>query len=267
MSKLRFLIVVLFLSFLSGSIFAQTTGEDDGDISKSEETKHSRRGEKVERDIAIKNTFVPKGQWVVGSSISFSVSESDNYKFVVIEKFDARLHNVKVSPIFGYAFKDNQVVGVRGTYKRNFSDTDTIRFALDDDFDGTATDYYNLKHTYSAAITYRYYISMGKSQRFGIFNEVQFEVGGGRKKVVDGRGNDLVGTFEKTKEFKLSIVPGLSAFINDFTSAELSIGVLGFGYSKTKQIENRVYEGSYHTGHGNFKIDIFSISLGLAFYL
>lgn len=85
--------------------------------------------------------------------------------------------------------------------------------------------------------------------------------------MINGQGYDINGTFQESQDFSISFVPGLVAFINDFTAAEVTVGVLGFQRSKTKQITNQVYEGKYSSSSGNFRINVFSISLGLAFYL
>ena len=65
----------------------------------------------------------------------------------------------------------------------------------------------------------------------------------------------------------IGAAPGIVAFINNYTAVEVSIGVLGLNFSKTKQVTNQVYQGEYSSSSANFKINLFSIGLGLAFYL
>lgn len=221
---------------------------------------------KIEREIEMQ-TFVPKGQWIVGSTLSFSVTNNDKYNFLFLESVDGRTHSFKASPVVCYAFADNQAAGVRGAYTRSFMKIDSLAFALDDDFSGSLEDVHMLKHSYSAALVYRYYINVGNSKRFGILTEMQLEMGGGQSRMINGRGEDVTGTYQESTNFGISFVPGLVAFINDFTAAEVTVGVLGFNHSKTKQVTNQVYDGEYSYTNGNFRINIFSISLGLAFYL
>lgn len=52
-------------------------------------------------------TFIPKGQWIVGSSVSYSQYSNDNYQFLVIENLSGEGYAFKVSPVLCYAFKDN----------------------------------------------------------------------------------------------------------------------------------------------------------------
>ena len=63
------------------------------------------------------HTFVPKGQWIVGSSISYSQYDDKNYKFLVIDGFDASGYSFKISPVLCYAFKDNLAAGGRAMYQ------------------------------------------------------------------------------------------------------------------------------------------------------
>lgn len=252
MSK-RFFTLVLTL--ILGTVPVKLFSQEQSGVSK-----------KIERDIEMQ-TFVPKGQWIVGSNLSFSVTDNEKYNFLFLESVDGRTHSLKVSPVVCYSFADNQAAGIRGAYTRSFMKVDSLAFALDDDFDGSLEDVHMLRHSYSAALVYRYYINVGNSKRFGILTEMQLEMGGGQSRMINGRGEDVTGTYQETTSFGVSFVPGLVAFINDFTAAEVTVGVLGFNHSKTKQVTNQVYEGEYSYNSGNFRINILSISLGLAFYL
>ena len=73
--------------------------------------------------------------------------------------------------------------------------------------------------------------------------------------------------FATTTGMSIGAAPGIVAFINNYTAVEVSIGVLGLNFSKTKQTTNQVYQGEHSSSSANFKINLFSIGLGLAFYL
>ena len=116
---------------------------------------------------------------------------------------------------------------------------------------------YSLSHSYSGMAIMRNYISIGNSSRFGLFNELQLSLGGGESKMVNGSGESLTGTF----------APGLMAFLNDYTAIEVNVGLLGFNYSHVKQTTDQVYTGKRSQNMANFKVNIFSLGLGIAFYL
>lgn len=58
-------------------------------------------------------SFVPKGAWVAGVSVSYSQSDQDNYQFLIFEKINGDSYTFKVSPTVMFCFKDNLTAGGR----------------------------------------------------------------------------------------------------------------------------------------------------------
>lgn len=222
--------------------------------------------EEFDRGIVL-NTFVPKGQWVVGNSISYSEYSNNNYQFVIIENIDGIGYNFKISPMVCYIVKDNLGVGGRFAYERSLTKLNSASIQIGDDFNLDVNNVYSLSHSYSGMAIMRNYISIGNSNRFGLFNELQLNLGGGESKMVNGEGDALTGTFERAFNLKIGIAPGLMAFINDYMAIEVNVGVLGFNYSHVKQTTDQIYTGKRSQNMANFKVNIFSLGLGIAFYL
>lgn len=65
----------------------------------------------------------------------------------------------------------------------------------------------------------------------------------------------------------LGISPGLVAFATNNMAFEVNVGVMGISYSSIKQVHNQVTVGKRSSSMMNFKVNIFSIGLGVAFYL
>lgn len=213
------------------------------------------------------HTFVPKGQWVVGSSVSYSEHNEQNYQFLVIDGFNSDGYTFKISPMFCYAFRDNVAAGGRFSDGRTLTKLDGVTLNLDESTQFDVNDMYQLKHSYSAMGVLRNYINLGTSKRFGLFAETRLEIGGSQSKVVTKDGTSLTGTYTKTTDFGIGVAPGIVAFINNYTAVEVSIGVLGLDFSKVKQTTDQVYIGERSSSSANFKINLFSIGLGIAFYL
>lgn len=211
--------------------------------------------------------FVPKGQWIVGSSVSYSEHTENNYDFLVIEKINSDGYSFKLSPMFAYALKDNMALGGRFKYGRTLVRMDETQLKLDDENQFDINNVYQLKHSYSAMAVFRNYIPLGDSKRFAIFSETQLEVDGSQSKVSNGKGEALTGTYSKSVDLGFGVSPGMVAFINNYTAVEVSIGVLGVNLSKKQQVTNQVETGEQSSTSANFKINIFSIGLGIAFYL
>lgn len=211
--------------------------------------------------------FVPKGQWIVGSSVSYSEHTENNYDFLVVEKINSDGYSFKLSPMFAYALKDNMALGGRFKYGRTLVRMDETQLNLDDETSFDINNIYQLKHSYSAMAIFRNYIPLGDSKRFAVFSETQLEVGGSQSKVSNGKGEALTGTYSRSTDLGFGVSPGMVAFINNYTAVEVSIGVLGVNLSKTRQVTNQVETGEQSSTSANFKINIFSIGLGIAFYL
>ena len=224
--------------------------------------------QEFDRDIE-QVTFVPKGQWLFGGAFSYSQTSSDSYKFLVLSDINGSNYTFKVSPYFGYFIKDNLCLGGRFAYKRNMLRLDNLELDLGEDLDLglNVKDYYTLNQVYSAALIMRNYISLGSSKRFGIFNEVRLSAGGGQGKVISGKGETLTGTFQDILEFELGVTPGILSFITNNVAVEASVNVMGFSYNRYKQTTDQVYTGVLERSSVNFKVDIFSINIGVSFYI
>lgn len=212
-------------------------------------------------------SFIPKGQWITGVSVSFSQSNQDNYQFFIVEDMSGDAYTFKVSPMLMYCFKDNLCAGGKMSYTRTRTRLDQARMVIDSETDYSVDNLYQISHNYSAMACFRNYISLGRSHRFGFFNEVQLQFGGGESKIINGSGNDLTGTFDKSWNMNIGLAPGMVMFLNNYSAIEVNVGVLGFNYSHTTSKTDQVYLASRESKQANFKINLFSITFGVAFYL
>ena len=211
--------------------------------------------------------FVPKGQWIGGCSISYTTSNQKNYQFFIIENITGDTYSFKVSPMVFYSFKDNLAIGGRFSYNRSKTKFNSADVIIDSETSYSIDHLYSLSQTYTGAVAFRNYISFGRSKRFGVFNEIQVQVSGGESKLVNGSGKDLSGTFERTIWFDIGLTPGLIMFLNNYSALEVSIGVLGFNYSNTTSTTDQIYIAHRKSKYANFRINLFSISFGVAFYI
>ncbi len=212
-------------------------------------------------------SFIPKGQWITGVSVSFSQSSQDNYQFLIVEDISGDAYTFKVSPMLMYCFKDDMCAGGKMAYSRTRTRLDQARVVIDSETDYSMDNLYQISQNYSAMACFRNYFSLGRSRRFGFFNEVQLKVGGGESKLINGRGQDLTGTFERSWDINIGLAPGLIMFLNNYSAIEVNVGVLGFNYSHTKATTDQIYVASRHSKQANFNINLFSITFGVAFYL
>lgn len=212
-------------------------------------------------------SFIPKGQWITGVSVSFSQSDQKNYQFLIVENLHGDAFTFKVSPMLMYAFQKDMAAGGKFAYTRTRTRLNSTDIVLGGDSNFNVDNLYSISQNYSAMAAYRNYFSLGRSRRFGFFNEVQLQVGGGESKIINGSGDDLTGTFERNWNLNIGLAPGMIMFLNNYSAIEVNVGVLGFSYNHTKATTDQIYVASRESKQANFKINLFSITFGVAFYL
>lgn len=221
---------------------------------------------RVDRGIE-KVTLVPKGYWLGGGSFSYGENSADDYEFLVLNEINGTNYNFKVSPFIGYFVANDLAIGARFSYNRSMINLGSISLDINEDLNFAVENYYSIQHMYTGSVFLRNYVALGKSKRFGIFNEVRLSVGGGQAKQITGENNDdITGSYQDILKMELGLIPGVVAFLTDNVAVEASVNVLGFEYKKYSQIRDQIYEGSFESSGVNFKIDLFSINIGISFY-
>lgn len=222
--------------------------------------------EEFKRDIE-SVVFVPKGQWITGLSVSYATSSQSKYQFLIFEGISGDTYSFKISPMVLYTVAPDLAVGGRFSYARSLTKLKNADIVLDSETNYNVDHLYRLAHNYYGTVMMRNYFSIGKSKRFGFFNELQLQLGGGQSKITTGVGKDLSGTYERNFSLDVGLAPGLCIFLNNYSALEVNIGVLGFSYTSTKAIKDQIYVSHRNSQSANFRINLFSIQFGAAFYL
>lgn len=228
--------------------------------------KKAQRPQRIDRGI-MQSVFIPKGQWMAGGTVSYSEHEEDNLNFLVIKNVEGLGYTFNVSPYVGYFFKDNVAAGLRFGYNRTYLDMANFELNLGEDFNISLKGLYYLEHEYQVSGFLRTYMPIGKSKIFGLFNEVRLTYAYGVGKNSTGSNTEYDGTFERTHNLQIGIAPGMTAFVTDWSAVEVSVGVMGYNFKWQKQTTNQIESGMRRTSSGNFKINLFSINIGMTFYL
>lgn len=211
--------------------------------------------------------LVPKGQWIAGISFGYDQGSYNNYQFLVLEGINADTYSVQVNPKLLYAFKDDMAAGIKFGYTRALRKLESADIVLGEDTDYGMDHIYSLSHNYYGTLLFRNYFSLGRTRRFGIFNEVQLQFGGGQSKLTQGRGQSLTGAYETNFQTSIGIMPGIVVFLSNYSAIEVNVGVLGFNYRQTKSVKDQIYVSHRKSQSANFRINLFSIQFGAAFYL
>lgn len=239
--------------------------DDDTPYERSLKKRHIER---VNRD-DLKATFIPKGQWMVGGTINFQQWDTESLDMLVLKNMQYNAYTFSGSPYFGYFFKNNTAVGARYSYSRNNFELDQFDLNLGEDFNISLADLAYIGHRHQASAFIRNYMPIGKSKIFGFFTEIDATYAQNTSKNSTGLVEDKTfdGTYLKTHSVQLGFMPGLTAFVHDFAAVECSIGVMGLDYKWGVATANRVENSKIKSGGANFKFNLFSVNIGMTFYL
>ena len=245
LNKLLFPLVTLCTLLSAVPLRAQEPQADS--TAQRDERPLTINEKRRQRGLTDVNTLcVPKGQWIFGGTASYSTHTNEGYQFLVIDKIDSKGYTFKVSPLIAYAFHNNMALGGRFIYSRSLLKLDNAKLSLGDEDSGidiTARDFYSIRHTYTVAPE-------------GAHTEAKFAY-----------ESPVKGTYETGYTLSLGVSPGIIAFATNNMAVEVNVGVMGITYTSTEQVHNQVRVGKRSTSMMNFKVNIFSIGLGMYFYL
>lgn len=235
-------------------------------LSFSMQTMNAKRNI-YDRGIEMK-TFIPKGQWMVGATFSYNEHVDDNFEFMsVLKDITSDGYTFKVTPVVSYFIKDNISIGARFAYGRSITNLGNLSLELGDDLSFDIDHYEAVSNSYTGSVFMRMYLNLGDSKRFGLFNEGRVSYGYSESVSQSGTGVDLSGIYQLKHNLNIGFSPGLTCFINNYVAAEASVNVAGLNFNWYDQTKDQVTPGTRRSSSASFKINLFSIDIGIVFYL
>lgn len=216
---------------------------------------------------ALKSVFIPKGTWMGGFSVSYRENVGDNLNYTVLKNLNGEGYTFGVSPYAGYFFKDNQSAGLRFNYDRSKIDLKNLDLNLGEDFNINLDHIYYISNSYDVSAFWRIYMPIAKSKIFAVFNEARLCYSYSQGKNSTGTGKEYTGSYTESNDIKLGIAPGITAFITNNAAVEVSVGLMGLDFGWSDQTTNQISHGSSNSASAHFKIDLFSLNLGMVVYL
>ncbi|PWJ38569.1 hypothetical protein [Sediminitomix flava] len=224
--------------------------------------KQESNPEPEERTVEMPKAFIHKGMWLVGGNFSYRTNTKEDFDVLggILGDTNSDKYRFKVSPFFAYFLKDDFAIGGRFAYQRD------KLLGSSDLLSDTPYEYDELSQEVSAKLFIRNYLRLGKSNRFALFNETRLGYTYGEGKSITTVDGETNGIFSRTHKLSIGVTPGLVAFINDVVALEVSLDVLGFSTEWENRVENRVEESKRTVSNADFKLDLLSLNLGIAFY-
>ena len=209
--------------------------------------------------------YLPKGILQLGITASYGeFSTEDLEMFDLISDTDFQGKMFSIRPYFSYFIRNNMSVGLRLGYTYGRANVDSFKVDIDDDMNFDLHDIMYRSESYTAAFTFNQYFGISRRGRFAITNEVELAFSGGNSDFIRPFNNEMKQTHTTTMQAALNFSPGLSVFIIEPLTFNISFGVFGFSLKNEKQTVDGEKMGSRFTSGANFRFNIFNINFGVA---
>ena len=235
------------------------------DTATTEPQTTERRG-MTGRD-AMKNVFVPKGQWMLGGQVSWNQWDNDNLNYLVLKDINFEGYTFSAGPYFGYFFANNFAVGGRVSYNRYYVNLGELNLNLGDDLNIGLKDLYYLHHSYETSAFVRSYLPIGNSKIFGLFGEFQLNYTFSEGKNCTGSDETITAVYERVHNLELGLAGGMAVFLTNNVAAEVMLNVGGYRVRWGRQNTNNMEMGNITSSGANFRVNLFSIKFGVTYYL
>lgn len=264
--------IIIIMTLMTASVSLCNASSDK---KKHEADKQPHEVYEFDRGITMStSTFIPKGTFGTGLTFSYNtmdmgLGENDpGYSLLsLITGIKGDMYSFGIAPAVSYFVADNLAVGARFNYDRTMLNLGNVGLSVGDMLSLNISDYHYLSHSYAGSLTLRYYIPFGESKRFAMFAEGRLTGGYGQSVMYKLDQGDKFGTYQDNIKGSLDIVPGLTAFVTNNVALEVSIGVLGINYNRITQVTNQVDTSVMQKSGANFKLNLFSVGMGLSVYL
>ena len=209
--------------------------------------------------------FIPKGIWQVGLTASYGeFSTADLQILDLVSDIDFKGHIFSIRPYFAYFVRSNISVGMRLGYTSGRASIGSFNMEIDEDMSFNLHDIMYKSESYSAALTFSQYLGIARRGRFGVFNEVELAFSSGSSDFHRPFNGEMRETHTTTMQAALNFSPGVSVYVLDQVSFNVSLGVFGLNVKHEKQKVDGEPLGSRTTSGANFRFNIFNINFGIA---
>lgn len=173
--------------------------------------------------------YIPKGGWAFGLTASCGSFDTDDVQILSVLQdldFGGKIYTIK--PTVAYFFKNNQSVGVKFSYTNASASIGSLSFDFDEDLNFTLSDISYDSKNYGVSLFYRKYIGLDTKRRFGFFNDVDLSFGWGESIFRRPYNSEMRSTRTTMTKASLDFSPGVSVFVVENVSFNLSFEFLEF---------------------------------------
>lgn len=216
-----------------------------------------------------RRTYISKGTWAVGASFGFNQYKSNEGKTSsgaslvgLVSGLSGNATLIEGGLSGSYFVKDNLSVGLRFNYANTSVHLDEAKILNS----LSLGDRHYVRENFTGAIAVRQYIPLFNSKVFALFAEGRLNGSIGYDKDYETLEVGKVGTYGDIYSVSLGLYPGVSLFLTNFLTVELSLPLLEGGYEWNPQVKNAEENTRLSHSFFNFKPGLLGLNLGLVFH-
>ncbi|MFI3280626.1 MAG: hypothetical protein R3Y44_01505 [Rikenellaceae bacterium] len=217
------------------------------------------------------SAFINKGEMMLGLTASYGSLSSDNSALLyLLNGVDAALTYASINPFIGCFYTDNRCVGVRLGYSTidGVVDSAAIDLGASNDIALDVPNMHLNSRTFEYSIFHRSYLGLDSKGTFGLFAEFELMAQNGKNNISYEISGVQDHTHNESFGLSLGFNPGISVFVLDNVSTNVSFGFGGLGYNKITQYDSEGnMSGSRATSQLRLKFNITDINFGITVHL
>lgn len=212
--------------------------------------------------------YIPRKEWIFGITASYSgFNSKDSDILLLLKDFNFTGSLFGIHPFAGYFITDNQCVGMKLGYSSTVGNMGALNLDIMDGLNLSLPDMGLNTKIYSVGIFHRAYLGLSPGGQLGVFNESSLTFESGTSHFTRGSSDTAKDTKTISNKIALTINPGISVFVLDNVSANVSVGILGLSYQQNTQYVDGHVIGKYYASGANFKINILNINIGITVHI
>lgn len=200
--------------------------------------------------------ILPKGSGFITPTFSLRQSSTTNSQVLGVQIDERYNLDYSINFNWGYFLKEDFSIGLQVSYNNTRED---LTYYPNGAY--TVSNYYSNMIYLTPNI--RNYFGKGRFKAFAQTN-LGFAYGNGLRRTYAEENDNKIEY--RTIEVAVAVQPGVSVFVADFLTVELSINLIGFNSTYEKSTFNDTYESTQKTNKVDFDINVLSMQIGLGFY-
>ena len=213
--------------------------------------------------------YIPQGTFSLGASVGYNhynaagaQSSAGATLLNMVTDVDGGIDLWNAAANAYYFVADNMSIGLRLGYNNTRVDLNNANLmdAL------KLSNKHVVNSMFTGALAFRTYLPMFNSKIFALFAEARLTGGFGYGKDYAQTERGKEGTYSDLFQVALGLYPGVSVFLADFVSLEVSLPLLEGGYEWNLQVKGQAHDSSLTHGFFNYKPNLMGLNLGIIFH-